>query len=176
MRFMLMMHAPRGTGDYQASQWSPEDFKAHIAFMHRFNQDLTEAGELVGAEGLAPPGQARIVRAGKGGVPAVTDGPFPRPRSSSPDTGSSRWTARARRRARGQGVGGTRDQAASRSAFRSRCVRSWRVRRIGTDDRKAATAGGRARQRRWDGSRRRGTDARRGWFPLARTRRAVTLK
>ncbi len=77
MRFMLMMHAPRGTGDYQASQWSPEDFKAHIAFMHKFNQDLTEAGELVGAEGLAPPGQARIVRAGKGGVPAVTDGPFP---------------------------------------------------------------------------------------------------
>lgn len=77
MRFMLMMHAPRGTGDYQASQWSPEDFKAHIAFMHKFNQDLTEAGELVGAEGLAPPGQARIVRAGKGGAPAVTDGPFP---------------------------------------------------------------------------------------------------
>jgi hypothetical protein len=31
---------------------------------------------LVGAEGLAPPGQARIVRAGKGGAPEVTDGPF----------------------------------------------------------------------------------------------------
>ena len=35
------------------------------------------AGSLVGAEGLAPPSQARVVRAGKGGVPAVTDGPFP---------------------------------------------------------------------------------------------------
>ena len=46
MRFMLMMHAPRGTGDYQVSQWSPEDFKAHIAFMHQFNKELTEAGEL----------------------------------------------------------------------------------------------------------------------------------
>jgi hypothetical protein len=37
---------------------------------------LQRAGELVGAEGLAPPGQARVVRAGKGGAPEVTDGPF----------------------------------------------------------------------------------------------------
>jgi hypothetical protein len=77
MRYMLMMHAPRGTGDYQVNNWSPEDFKAHIAFMHGFNTELTEAGELVGAEGLAPPGQARVVRAGKNNTPAVTDGPFP---------------------------------------------------------------------------------------------------
>jgi hypothetical protein len=73
---MLMMHAPRGKGDYQVSDWSPEDFKAHIAFMHRINQELTAAGEWVGGEGLAAPGEARIVRAGKGGAPAVTDGPF----------------------------------------------------------------------------------------------------
>jgi hypothetical protein len=74
---MLMMHAPRGTGDYQVNAWSPEDLRAHIGFMQRLNQELTEAGELVDAEGLAPPGQARVVRAGKQGVPAVTDGPFP---------------------------------------------------------------------------------------------------
>jgi hypothetical protein len=76
---MLMMHAPRGTGtgDYQVNDWSPDDFKAHIDFMHRLNKELTAAGELVGAEGLAPPGQAKIVKAGKSGVPAVTDGPFP---------------------------------------------------------------------------------------------------
>ncbi len=77
MRYMLMMHAPRGTGDYQVNTWAPEDLQAHIAFMHRFNQELTEAGELVGCEGLAPPGEARVVRAGKGGAPPVTDGPFP---------------------------------------------------------------------------------------------------
>ena len=76
MRYMLMMHAPRGTGDYQINDWSPEEFRAHIAFMHRFNKELTEAGELVGAEGLAPPGQAKLVRAGANGEP-VTDGPFP---------------------------------------------------------------------------------------------------
>jgi hypothetical protein len=74
---MLMMHAPRGTGDYQINNWSPEDFKAHIAFMHRFNKELTDAGEFVGAEGLSPPGEARVVRAGQNGLPAVTDGPFP---------------------------------------------------------------------------------------------------
>jgi hypothetical protein len=76
MKYILMMHAPRGTGEYQINSWSPDDFKAHIAFMHRLNKELTEAGELVGAEGLAPPGQAKVVRAGKGGAPAVTDGPF----------------------------------------------------------------------------------------------------
>lgn len=77
MKYMLMMHAPRGTGEYQVGDWKPEDFKAHIAFMHDFNRELTESGELVGAEGLAAPGEARVVRAGKNGVPAVTDGPFP---------------------------------------------------------------------------------------------------
>ena len=76
MRYMPMMHAPRGQGDYQVSDWSPEDFKAHIAFMHRINQELTASGEWVGGEGLAAPGEARVVRAGKGGAPAVTDGPF----------------------------------------------------------------------------------------------------
>ena len=76
MRYMLMMHAPRGQGDYQVSDWSAEDFKAHIAFMHRINQELTASGEWVGGEGLAAPGEARVVRAGKGGAPAVTDGPF----------------------------------------------------------------------------------------------------
>jgi hypothetical protein len=76
MRYMMMMHTPAGTGDYQINDWSPEDFKAHIGFMHSFNQELTEAGEWVDAQGLAPPAQAKLVRAGKEGAP-VTDGPFP---------------------------------------------------------------------------------------------------
>jgi hypothetical protein len=77
MRFMLMMHAPRGTGEYQVSSWSPKDLEAHIGFMHQLNAELTKAGELVGAEGLAPPAEAKVVRAGRSGAPAVTDGPFP---------------------------------------------------------------------------------------------------
>jgi hypothetical protein len=76
MKFMLMMHAPRGGGDYQIMQWKPEDFRAHIQFMKDLNKGLRESGELVGAEGLAPPGQARVVRAASEGAPEVTDGPF----------------------------------------------------------------------------------------------------
>jgi hypothetical protein len=77
MRYMLMMHAPGGTAEYQVSDWAPQDLKAHIDFMVRLNRELTAKGELVAAEGLAPPGQARVVRAAKDGAPAVTDGPFP---------------------------------------------------------------------------------------------------
>jgi hypothetical protein len=77
MRFMLMMNVPAGTGDYQISDWSPADFKAHIDFMHDLNKELKEAGELVSAEGLTPPGEAKIVRASKNGGPPVTDGVFP---------------------------------------------------------------------------------------------------
>jgi hypothetical protein len=76
MRYLLMMHAPRGTGDYQVTDWSPEDFRAHLAFMHRYNEALTAAGEWVDAQGLAAPAEARLVRAGKDGTP-ITDGPFP---------------------------------------------------------------------------------------------------
>jgi hypothetical protein len=76
MRFIMMMNVPRGSGDYQISNWSPEDFQAHIAFMHRYNKDLTEAGEFVDAQGLTPPSEAKLVRAGKDGAP-VTDGVFP---------------------------------------------------------------------------------------------------
>jgi len=73
---MMMMNAPRGTGDYKINDWAPEDFTAHMAFMHRFNKELTDAGEWVDGQGLAPPAQATLVRAGNDGAP-VTDGVFP---------------------------------------------------------------------------------------------------
>jgi hypothetical protein len=73
---MLMVHAPPGTGDYAIFDWPPEALQAHMAHMRAINRDLTAAGELVEVQGLTPPGQARLVRAGPGGAP-VTDGPFP---------------------------------------------------------------------------------------------------
>jgi len=78
MKYMLMMHAPR-SGWHAAGigTWPLEDIKAHIAFMHKFNKELRDAGELVGAEGLDLPDQARIVRAKADGRPEVTDGPYP---------------------------------------------------------------------------------------------------
>src|SRR5690606_3394661 len=45
-------------------------------YMIALNKELSDAGELVGAEGLAAPGEARVVRAGQDGRPVVTDGPF----------------------------------------------------------------------------------------------------
>jgi hypothetical protein len=76
MKFMLMMHAPSGTGDWAVGQWPAKDLKAHIEFMKKLARDLTASGELVAAEGLAGPEAARIVKAGRNGAPEVTDGPF----------------------------------------------------------------------------------------------------
>ena len=76
MKFMLMMHAPRGTGGWDVAEWKPEEVKAMVKFMDDLNRDLKTNGELVSAEGLTPPGDARIVRAGTNGKPVVTDGPF----------------------------------------------------------------------------------------------------
>jgi len=76
MKYMLMMNAATKGGDYQIANWSQKDIQAHIAFMIEFNKKLTAAGELVSAEGLAWPKQAKLVRAGKDGKP-VTDGVFP---------------------------------------------------------------------------------------------------
>jgi hypothetical protein len=76
MKYMMMMHVPRGTGDYEIFSWAPEDFQAHMAFLNQFNQELTAAGEWVDVQGLVAPREAKLVRAGKDGAP-VTDGPFP---------------------------------------------------------------------------------------------------
>jgi hypothetical protein len=78
VKYMIMMHAPRaGWKDAGIGTWPPDDIKAHINFMLRFNKELTEAGELVTAQGLNAPEEARIVRAGKSTAPEVTDGPYP---------------------------------------------------------------------------------------------------
>ena len=75
MKYMLMMNHP-GQGAYQVMSWPQEDLKRHIGFMKTFVQKLAAAGELVAAEGLATPDQAKLVRAGKDGQP-ITDGVFP---------------------------------------------------------------------------------------------------
>ena len=79
MKFMMMMHA-NGSGWKTSGigTWPPTDIQAHIAFMIRFAKELRENGELVAAEGLALPDEAKIIRAApKTGEPVITDGPFP---------------------------------------------------------------------------------------------------
>ncbi|MGK3987961.1 YciI family protein [Sorangium sp. So ce136] len=75
MKYMLMMNTPHG-GPYQVASWPQKDLHAHIAFMKSFHKKLSDSGELVAAEGLAGPDQARLVRASNDGKP-VTDGVFP---------------------------------------------------------------------------------------------------
>lgn len=75
MKFMLMMQCTTAQWD-ALSTWKPEEFRAHIEFMKTFTERLAQNGELVAAEGLDMPVNARIVRASPSGPPAVTDGPF----------------------------------------------------------------------------------------------------
>ena len=75
MKYILMMNCPK-TGYDTFGAWPKKDIQAHIAFMVDLNKALRESGELVSAEGLASPHQAKVVRAGKDGAP-ITDGVFP---------------------------------------------------------------------------------------------------
>ena len=75
MKYILLMTGTKaGVETYRA--WSKNDVQTHLAFLHRLNRELSESGELVANEPLAAPDQAKVVRAGKDGVP-VTDGVFP---------------------------------------------------------------------------------------------------
>ena len=78
MRFMLLQNY----GEVEShcapmSEWAPEDIQAHIQFQHTLNQELLERGELVDAQGLAGPDQARFVVSDGVGAPVITDGPYP---------------------------------------------------------------------------------------------------
>ncbi len=75
MKYILMMNGTKaGVDTYKA--WSESDMQAHFAFLKSLNKELSEAGELVANVPLAEPSQAKVVRAGKDGVP-ITDGVFP---------------------------------------------------------------------------------------------------
>jgi hypothetical protein len=78
MRFMLMQNY----GGIEAEcapmyEWTPEEVAAHIQFQVTLNRQLEELGELIDAQGLAGPDDARTVVSDGSGTPLVTDGPFP---------------------------------------------------------------------------------------------------
>src|SRR5262249_25459807 len=75
MKYMLIMTTPRD-GYTQFMKWPKKLLEANAAFMQAFTKRLKEAGELVAAEGLGSPDQAKLVRAGQDGEP-ITDGVFP---------------------------------------------------------------------------------------------------
>lgn len=77
MKYMLLMQASERLDAPPIHTWKPAEFTAHIQFMRDFNEKLIADGELVEANGLAGPEDAKVVRASRDGRPEVTDGPFP---------------------------------------------------------------------------------------------------
>jgi hypothetical protein len=78
MKYMLLIQGPRSDYEQFGRQtWTPEELRAHIGFMELLNRELLESGELVDAQGLAGPDQARLVQVATDGTPVVTDGIFP---------------------------------------------------------------------------------------------------
>jgi hypothetical protein len=78
MKFMLLQAYGGVKADVEPmSKWTPEEIEAHIAYQRDLNAELAERGELVDAQGLTGPEQAKFVVSDGAGTPVVTDGPFP---------------------------------------------------------------------------------------------------
>ena len=75
MKYMLLMKYDV-EGVPPIHTWSPEDLRRQIQFQKDLDASLVESGELVGAEGLAWPDTAKLVRSDGVQPPVITDGPF----------------------------------------------------------------------------------------------------
>lgn len=81
MKYMILTFASQQNYEEMSGQpssqpaWTLEDYTALGKFMHDFNQELVDSGELVETRGLGAPVHTRRVQF-KEGVPVVTDGPY----------------------------------------------------------------------------------------------------
>ncbi|WP_326808883.1 MULTISPECIES: YciI family protein [unclassified Streptomyces] len=80
MKYMLMIMGDQATYDSMSgkggsSVWTEADMRAMFAHMGALNDELAESGELVDANGLSAPSEAKLVTA-KDGKPLVSDGPY----------------------------------------------------------------------------------------------------
>lgn len=76
-KYLLLKHyrgAPEAVNCVPMDQWTQSEVDAHMQFMNDFASRLTETGEFVDGQALAPDGL--WVRSDGEGRPAVTDGPF----------------------------------------------------------------------------------------------------
>jgi hypothetical protein len=72
VKYIIMMFGDQASMlERRSLAWARE----MVDFMHKVNDDLTNSGELVAAEGLADATQARTV-VFQNGMPVATDGPF----------------------------------------------------------------------------------------------------
>jgi hypothetical protein len=75
MKYMLLINNSQEVWEDLAT-WPPEDLKSSVGYMNDLLKELTDAGELVGGQGLGGPARLKVVRAQPGGDPLVTDGPM----------------------------------------------------------------------------------------------------
>jgi hypothetical protein len=81
MKFMISTFGSQHDYDGMAGKvstgpsWTGDDFAALGAFMMKFNQELTDSGELVETRGMSAPVHARRIGL-RDGETVVTDGPY----------------------------------------------------------------------------------------------------
>ena len=76
-KYLLLKHyrgAPPAVNDVSMDKWTPDEFDAHVQFMHDFAARLESCGEFIEGQALSPDGV--WVRSDAEGRPPVTDGPF----------------------------------------------------------------------------------------------------
>ncbi|MFQ6331929.1 YciI family protein [Nocardia sp. CWNU-33] len=71
MKFLLIMHSNPQIWDVLTEEERNEVMSGHGAFV----ETVTKSGEMISTAALADPSQSAVVRV-RGGVPAVTDGPY----------------------------------------------------------------------------------------------------
>jgi hypothetical protein len=75
MKYILLMSGTKAGVDTHHA-WLPKDIDTHLEGLRAIVKELTLSGEFVATQGLAQPGEAKLVRGEKNGLP-VTDGIFP---------------------------------------------------------------------------------------------------
>ncbi|CAM5432435.1 YciI family protein [Streptomyces canus] len=83
MKYLVMVQgtqadyeAMRGKGSEHSPAWSEQEIQTMYAFMGAINDDLSETGELLDAQGLAEPAKVRHVSRDTDGKAVITDGPY----------------------------------------------------------------------------------------------------
>lgn len=83
MKYLVMVQATqadyeamRGRGSEQSPAWGEQEIQAMYAFMGAINDDLSESGEFLDAQGLAEPAKVRHVSRDTDGKAVITDGPY----------------------------------------------------------------------------------------------------
>ena len=76
-KFLLIQNYEGGVCSEPMGTWDPADVRTHIEFQQALNDELAASGELVDAQGVAAPEQAKRVTSDGGGAPVVRTGPFP---------------------------------------------------------------------------------------------------